>query len=70
MGNGTVQYPYYKNGGKYVKHGLRNKRKAYWRKIREAEQREKERKAKAAEQAQREWDEEFHPQNRWADAAD
>lgn len=58
MKDGTVQYPYYKNGGKYHKPGLRNKRKSYWNKIRQAELREELKRSRAAQRENREA--EFH----------
>lgn len=59
MANGEVCQPYYRTGGKYHKPGLRNKRKAHWARIRDTERRETERKAKAAERSEREWDQQF-----------
>lgn len=59
MANGEVCFPYYKNGGVYKKRGLRNKRKAHWARIRQAELREKERKARAAERVERDWEDQF-----------
>lgn len=59
MGDGSVKIPYYKNKGKYRKPGLKNCRKAYWARIRNAERMEKIRKVKAAERAERELDSQF-----------
>ena len=52
-GKGSINVPYYKNGGVYRKPGLRNKRSAYWAAIRAAERREVERKQKEQEAKQR-----------------
>ena len=48
-GDGTVKYTGYKTGGVYTKPGLRNKRKAYWAKMRLEEQRETLRRSRAAD---------------------
>ena len=56
MGDGRVRYAYYKNGGQYKKHGLANKRKAYWAKIREAKRIKLENQIKADELRTREWE--------------
>lgn len=53
-GKGSVKIPYASNDGVCVKRGLRNKRKAYWSKIRQNEIREKENKRRAEEAAERE----------------
>lgn len=42
---GTVRFQGYKTGGEYTKPGLRNRRRAHWAKIRQAEMIEKERRA-------------------------
>jgi len=42
---GTVRFQGYKSGGEYTKPGLRNRRRAHWAKIRQAELIEKERRA-------------------------
>jgi hypothetical protein len=57
--SGTVRFAFYKNGGKYKKQGLGNKRNAHWARIRKLEMFAEERRIQAEERAQREWEEQL-----------
>lgn len=62
MSDGTIKYPFYRNGGKYRKTGLKNKRSAHWSRLRKEEAEEKERKTREEERRNSEWKNQFESQ--------
>jgi hypothetical protein len=64
MGDGTVKYPGYKTGGVIKPKGMKNKRKAKMRKIKEAEIREKMARKRAREEREAEYSSEWQDFNR------
>lgn len=59
MGDGTVKYPYYSNGGEWEFRGLKNKRRTYWAAVRRAKQMRIENAERAIAEWENDWEEQY-----------